>query len=104
MQRTHSLTLFGVAIAVQLLATGCLGLGGGGSGGSGTSSLFNSGSGSGSSSGLSSESGSPTLASLTLNSGSGGPIQNPEPASVALFGTGLIGFGVWRRRKASKRS
>ena len=96
MQRGCSFTLLGFAIAVQLLTTGCLGLGGG-SGGGGTGGAFNSGSGSGSSSFADSGSGSG-------GSGFGGPIHNPEPASAALFGVGLVGFGAWRRRKTQKPS
>ena len=90
MQRGFSFTLLGFAIAVQLLTTGCLGGGGGTTGGT-----FDSGSGSGSSSFAGSGSG---------EGGFGGPVHNPEPASAALFGGGLVGFGVWRRRKTSKKS
>ena len=94
MQRGCSFTLLGFAIAVQLLTAGCLGLGGG-SGGGGTGGSSDSGSGSGSSSFAGSGSG---------GSGFGGPIHSPEPASAALFGVGLVGFGAWRRRKTQKPS
>lgn len=33
-----------------------------------------------------------------------GTVTQPEPASVALFGGGLAGLALWRRRKARKRS
>ena len=110
MQRASSLTLLGLAVAVQLLTTGCLGLSGGG--GSSTSGLFDGGSGSGSSSSASTGSGDSSIALASLGSegsgsggsGSGGPVNNPEPTSVALFGGGLVGLGLWRRRKVSKRS
>jgi hypothetical protein len=38
--------------------------------------------------------------------GSGGSVtvNNPEPASVALFGGGLASLALWRRRKAHRRS
>lgn len=100
MQRTFSLTLLGLTLAVQLLATGCLGLGGGTGGGSGSSG--GSRSGTDSVAGLTSGGGSGSGGSGS--GGSGGPVHSPEPASVALFGVGLAGFAVWRRRNTSKRA
>ena len=88
------------ALALALMTTGCkqgAGLSSlfGGSGGSGSSSFF-SGDGSG---------------EIILSSGSGrvfdvspATVNNPEPASIALFGGGLAGLAVWRRRKARKAS
>ena len=96
--------LVGLTLAVQLLATGCLGLGGGG----GSSSLGGSGSGSSGSGGSESFASLSSFSSVGGDSGSGGggggPVHNPEPASIALFGSGLIGLGVWSRRKTLKRS
>ena len=88
-------TLIGLTLAVQLLSTGCeLGGGGGNTGG-----LFDSGSGSGSSSFA-------DLGSGSGGSGSGGsgPVHSPEPTSVALFGAGLAGLGMWYRRKSRNKS
>ena len=92
MRDVTRVTLVGLALAVQLLATGCLGLGGG-SGSSG-------GSGSGTGGFASSTSGG----SGSGSNGFGGPVHSPEPASIALFGGGLVGLGMWCRRKASKKS
>jgi len=30
-------------------------------------------------------------------------VHHPEPASMALFGGGLMGMAAWRRRKMRKR-
>ena len=103
MRHVTRVTLLGLTLAFQLLATGCLGLGGGTSGSGGSSSGSDGGSGSGSES----------FAGLSIGSGGGsgsgglfggGPVHSPEPASIALFGSGLVGLGMWRRRKASKKS
>ena len=32
------------------------------------------------------------------------PTPAPEPASVALVGAGMVGLGVWRRRRMAVRS
>ncbi len=117
--------LVGVAMAAQLMATGC----GGGGGGSGFAEFFG-GVGSffelfGGSSGGNSD-GNTTLASTDgllddnfidklVNDGSsseGGSsdqdttiqvpadtINNPEPGSMVLFGGGLASLVIWRRRR-----
>ena len=87
------------------LASGCGGGGGGsgfadgfsGGGSVGFASSFSGGSGgSGSGSGGSGGSGSIT--------GGGNPVvHNPEPASLALFGTGAAGMALLRNIKSRKR-
>lgn len=99
-------TGLGVA-SVLLLTAGCSG------GGGGLSGLFDSVFGGGSG-----DSGSAVLAALdtgTSGFSSGGSIggdsipsiatvSNPEPGSVVLFGSGLAGMALLRRRKTQKRT
>ena len=101
--------LVGCGIAAQLLTAGCFG-GGGGTGGLGSFFGFGGGGSGGDSSG------SDSFASFDQG-GAGGDaggdafgapsvatVHNPEPASVALFGSGLAGLTLLKRRKARRRS
>ena len=100
MRSSTRVWLVGCGIAAQLLTAGCLGGGGGG----GLGSLFGFGGGgsgdsfaslsSGGSQGSGGEFGAPGVAT----------VHNPEPASVALFGSGLAGLALLKRRKARRRS
>ena len=98
----HSTWLGISCLAVQLFLAGC------GGGGGGLSSLFGGGGGS---------SGAGDVFSALISGGSdvagGGTdsaasvtsvatVHNPEPASVALFGGGLVGLAYLRRRKAQR--
>jgi hypothetical protein len=86
-----------------LLAAGCSGSGSGfsdspfgvGSGAGGGSSSFSSGGGSTGFDGGGGIGGGST-------GGGGATVVNPEPASLALFGSGLAGLAFWRRRRARK--
>lgn len=90
-------------VALPLLLAGCEGSGGG----SGAGSFFG---GSGSSFAGSSFEG--TLGGVvvggdgTLDLASVATVHSPEPGSLAVFGGGLAGLALWRRRKAKalKRS
>lgn len=109
--------IVGIAVSAQLLAAGCGKSGGDGllgslfGGGDSSSSdvfdlLGSGGSGDGGSgSGLGSGSGAGSAGSGGSGSGSGGAgsVHMPEPASVALFGGGLAGVALLRRR-SRKRS
>ena len=107
-----------VSLAIPLFATGCKnGSGDGlagffGLGGSSSSEVLSTfsflGAGDGGSAGGSSDGGG-ALGGLP----SGGSqiaadqvatVHSPEPASLALFGGGLMGMAAWRRRKARKSS
>ena len=107
-----SLALVVATLALQLLATGCLGNGSGNSS-SGIGGFFSQlfGGGSNSSDALGpfvSTGGSSQGDAGTAGSGIGGPIpevaHTPEPASLALFGGGLAGFTLLRRRKSLRRA
>ena len=108
-----------VAASSAILMTGCRG-GSGGSGSSGVSGFFSSlfgggdsgivsglsGFGGGSGDGGSNGSNPGPLADLPLDSLSEdvSTVSNPEPASLALFGSGLAGAAWIKRRKAHKKS
>ena len=101
--KTISSMLMGAGLlSLQLLTAGC------GGGGGGLSSLFGGGGG---------DSGAGDVFSALISGGSdvagGGTdsaasvtsvatVHNPEPASVALFGGGLVGLAYLRRRKAQR--
>jgi len=91
-----------VGIMIQLMAAGCKsGSSAGlfdlfGVGGSEVLGAFSGSSGSGASG-----TGGTTI-SGSGSSGEVAKVHNPEPASMALFGAGLAGIGVFRRRKARK--
>lgn len=106
--------IVGVAVAAQLLVAGCEGSGGSGifgglfGGSDDSSGVFELASLGGSSGGEgSSEVGSGggnTTGDGTSESGSSvATVYNPEPASFVLFGSGLAGLALLRRR-SRKRS
>ena len=108
-------TLLIVSMASALLSTGCLGGGGGNSGLFSALSDFFGGSSSSSSNvdilgSLPDDGGtdgsSLEFASLRVAGGDDVPdvatIHNPEPASMMLFGSGLAGAALLRRRRARR--
>jgi len=87
MKVSNLLLLMVCAVALFAL-TGCLG------GGGGSSSTGSGGSGSGN--------GSTYAGSFSSSGGSatgGSAVHNPEPATLALFGSGLIAYALSRRKK-----
>ena len=116
--KNRSLLMVAVGVMIQLLTAGCSSGGEGffglfGGGGSDTSeealSLLSFGSTDGGSSGGSSGSGG-SSSSSSSGSGSGSltsappvaTVHQPEPASMALFGAGLMGLACLGRRKARR--
>ncbi len=104
------------SLTAQVMTSGCFGGGDGGSGffglfggGSGAAELFASAGGTGGSSGdeIVTTFGETTSGNSTGTFGSFAPtaavLHNPEPTGVVLFGSGLFGVALWRRRKTRRR-
>lgn len=102
-------------IGLQLMTSGCLGLGGGAAGifgfitgggngedsdsGSTVASLIGGGGGGSAGSAFSSDSDGVSSGSAGGSAPAAATIHNPEPGSLLLFGAGLAGLSLGRRRK-----
>ena len=101
-QQLRQSGLVALGITAQLLTAGCLG---GGGGSSGLFDLFGSG-GSDTASNTTDVLDSVASAGSQSSSGSGVPevatLHSPEPGSLVLFGGGLAGLAVLRRRRKKR--
>jgi len=97
----HGLVI--LAVPALLASGGCLGLGGGGGGG-GLFGFFGGGDSGSTQSVVTSDTGITGFSGGTDIAREAATLNNPEPASMALFGGGLAGLALLRRRKARGRS
>lgn len=110
--RFQTFSLVVIALVLQMMTTGCGFRGGGSSGGGIFGGIFDFFGGGGSDSSSSGDSGSSVLSQLAIEDlgGSLGEvapaavIHSPEPGSLILFGAGLAGAALCRRRKTRKRA